>query len=264
MEPRTFLLDELGGIATVTLNRPERLNALTLEAYAELRDWFRRLRRRKDVRAVILRGAGRGFCSGGDVYDVIGPLVKGGPGALRDFNRMTCDLILHMRRAPQPVVAAVNGVAAGGGAALALGCDVRIASPEAKFIFLFPRVGLSGADMGAAYLLPRVVGLGRAMEWLLLGEPVGAEQALAGGLVTRVVPSGALAAETRAVALRLAHGPEIGTPVTKEMIYRELPMSLEQALRAEAAAQTRCMGHRDFREAYEAFVQKREPNFAGR
>lgn len=254
-----FLLDVSGAVATVTLNRPERLNALVFDAYAALRDWFASLKKNKAVRAVVLTGAGRGFCSGGDVRDVIGPLTTMKPKQVRDFVKMTCDVVANIRKAPQPVIAALNGVAFGGGSVIALACDLRYAAPEAKIAFSFR--GLSGADMGACWLLPRLVGLGRATDWLLTGAEVSAEEALAAGLVTRVVPAEALLAEAQAAARRIADAPREATIVTKRMLERESSMTFDQALRAEAEAQSRLMLTEDFREAYRAFMEKREPRF---
>jgi enoyl-CoA hydratase/carnithine racemase len=254
-----FLLDVSGGVATVTLNRPERLNALVFDAYAALRDYFASLRKDKAVRAVVLTGAGRGFCSGGDVRDVIGPLTTMKPKQVRDFVRMTCDVVANIRKAPQPVIAALNGVAFGGGSVIAIACDLRVAAPEAKIAFSFR--GLSGADMGACWLLPRLVGLGRATDWLLTGATVSADEALAAGLVTRVVPAEALLGEARAVARRIADAPREATAVTKRMLDRESSLTFDQAIRAEAEVQSKLMRTEDFREAYRAFMEKREPRF---
>jgi enoyl-CoA hydratase/carnithine racemase len=254
-----FLLDVSGAVATVTLNRPERLNALVFDAYAALRDYFASLRKNESVRAVVLTGAGRGFCSGGDVRDVIGPLTTMKPKEIREFVRTTCDVVGNIRKAPQPVIAALNGVAFGGGSVIALACDLRYAAPEAKIAFSFP--GLSGADMGACWLLPRLVGLGRATDWLLNGATVSADEARAAGLVARIVPAEALLGEARAAARRIADAPREATAVTKRMLDRESTMTLDQALRAEGDAQAKLMGTDDFREAYRAFMEKREPRF---
>src|SRR5262245_27106167 len=256
---KPFLLDVSGAVATVTLNRPERLNALAFDAYASLRDYFAALALNSSIRAVVLTGAGRGFCSGGDVRDVIGPLTTMEPKQVRDFVKMTCDVVANIRKAPQPVIAALNGVAFGGGSVIALACDLRYAVPEAKIAFSFR--GLSGADMGACWLLPRLVGLGRATDWLLTGATVSADEALAAGLVTRVVPADALLDEARAVARRIADAPREATAVTKRMLDRESTMTFDQALRAEGDAQAKLMETDDFREAYRAFMEKREPRF---
>jgi enoyl-CoA hydratase/carnithine racemase len=254
-----FLLEVSDGVATVTLNRPERLNALVFDAYAALRDYFAAVALNSSVRAVVLTGAGRGFCSGGDVRDVIGPLTTMEPKQVRDFVTMTCDVVANIRKAPQPVIAALNGVAFGGGSVIALACDLRYAAPEASIAFSFP--GLSGADMGACWLLPRLVGLGRATDWLLTGATVPAAEALAAGLVTRVVPADALLGEARAAARRIADAPREATAVTKRMLEKESAMSFDQAIRAEAAAQSALMRTEDFREAYRAFMEKRAPRF---
>ena len=256
---KPYLIEMSGAVATVTLNRPERLNALVFDAYASLRDYFAALALNTSIRAVILTGAGRGFCSGGDVRDVIGPLTTMKPKQVRDFVKMTCDVVANIRKAPQPVIAALNGVAFGGGAVIALACDLRYAAPEAKIAFSFR--GLSGADMGACWLLPRLVGLGRATDWLLTGAPVSAGEALAAGLVTRVVPSDALLAEAQAAARRMADAPREATIVTKRMLDRESSMTFDQAIRAEAEVQSKLMMTEDFREAYRAFMEKREPRF---
>jgi enoyl-CoA hydratase/carnithine racemase len=251
------------GVATLTLDRPDTLNSLTFEVYAELRDTFRRLESVPEVKAVVLTGAGRGFCSGGSVHEIIGPLFEMDAAGRMAFTRMTGELIGAIRALRKPVVGALNGVAAGAGAVIALACDFRVMSEEAKIAFLFVKVGLAGADMGAAWLLPQVVGLGRATEMLMLGEPVRAPEALSMGLVHRVVPKERVLDEATALARRLAAGPRFALGMTKEMLNREPTMSLEAALEAEAQAQQICMATRDFREAYEAFVQKREPKFSG-
>jgi enoyl-CoA hydratase/carnithine racemase len=254
-----LLLDISGAVATVTLNRPERLNALLFETYAALRKYFTGLQKDRSVNAVVLTGAGRGFCTGGDVRDVIGPLVKMKPKQVREFVKLTCDVVATIRKAPQPVIAALNGIAFGGGAVIALACDLRYAAPEAKIAFSFR--GLSGADMGACWLLPRIVGLGRAADWLLNGATVSAEDALAAGLVTRVTPAEELVAEAQAAAQRIAAAPRGATAVTKRMLERESAMTFSAALRAEAGAQSALMLTEDFREAYRAFMEKREPRF---
>ncbi len=259
--PRTFRYEVDGPIATITLDRPERLNALTFEVYAELRDAFAAIAGDRSVRAVILRGAGRGFCSGGDVERIIGELLKRDARGLLEFTRMTGALVRNIRAAPQPVVAAINGVAAGAGAVIALACDFRIASETASLAFLFTKVGLAGADMGAAWLLPRVVGLAKATEILLLGDKISSEDALRLGLVSKVVPSDRLPSEARALAEQLAAGPAFALGMTKALLDQELAMALPAALEAEAEAQALCMQTRDFKEAYEAFMAKRPPKF---
>ena len=263
IEARSFLYDhdEETSVATITLDRPERLNALTFEVYDELRNTFRALDTEPGVRAVVITGAGRAFCSGGDVEDIIGRLFERDAEGLLEFTRMTCDLILAIRRCSRPVVAALNGTVAGAGAVIATACDIRIASESAKIAYLFTRVGLSGADMGAAWLLPRIVGRGRATELLMTGDFVGAREAHAMGLYHRVVPHGEALANATDFAARLARGPAKALAVTKRALDREATMGLEEALEAEARAQAACMQEPDFREAYEAFVEKRSPVF---
>jgi enoyl-CoA hydratase/carnithine racemase len=257
----TFQYEQREGIATITLNRPERLNALTFEVYRELTDTFAALRNETSVRAVVITGAGRGFCSGGDVHDIIGKLFSRDMEGLLEFTRMTCELIHNIRALPQPVIASLNGTTAGAGACIALASDIRIASEEAKIAFLFVKVGLSGADMGAAYLLPRLVGLAKATELLYTGDFISAQEAERIGLYNRVVPGEQLAATTLEFAERLALGPAFALAKTKEMLNRELHMNLETALECEAQAQAICMQHPDYREAYEAFINKRVANF---
>jgi enoyl-CoA hydratase/carnithine racemase len=257
----SFLYEEREGVAWITLNRPERLNALTFEVYRELTDAFAALQDERAVRVVVITGAGRAFCSGGDVRDIIADLQTLDIAGHLEFTRLTCELIRNMRELRKPVVASLNGTVAGAGACIALASDIRIASEEAKIAFLFVRVGLSGADMGAAFLLPRFVGLGRATEMLYTGDFIDAREAERIGLYNRVVASDKLVAETSALAARLARGPAFGLAMTKELINRELHVSLDTALEWEAQAQGLCMQHPDFREAYEAFAAKREPQF---
>jgi enoyl-CoA hydratase/carnithine racemase len=259
--PKSFLYEVREGVATITLNRPERLNALTFEVYRELTDTFAALRHEDEVRSVVITGAGRAFCSGGDVHDIIGELFSKDMEGLLEFTRMTCELIRNMRALPKPVISSLNGTTAGAGACIALASDIRIANPTAKIAFLFVRVGLSGADMGAAHLLPRLVGLAKATEMLYTGDFISAEEAERIGLYNRVVAAEELETETRALAERLARGPSFAIGITKEMLNRELDVSLDTALEWEAQAQAICMLHPDYREAYEAFVEKREPNF---
>lgn len=263
LKPQSFLYqaDAGTGVATITLNRPDRLNALTFEVYAELRDTFRALDTEAGVRAVVLTGAGRGFCSGGDVEDIIGALFAKDPAGLLAFTRMTCDLILAIRQCRRPVVAALNGTVAGAGAVIASACDFRLAAPSAKIAFLFTKVGLSGADMGAAWLLPRLVGFGRATELLMTGEFIDAETAVAIGLYHRIVPQNQLLGEATELAARLARGPSEALGVTKDALNREATMDLEGALDFEARAQAECMRNPNFRESYEAFRAKRDPRF---
>ena len=263
MKRPTSFLYELSdsGVATITLNRPERLNALTFEVYRELTDTFAALRDEADVRAVVITGQGRAFCSGGDVHDIIGELFSRDMEGLLEFTRMTCELIANIRALPKPIIASLNGTTAGAGACIALASDIRIASDQAKIAFLFVKVGLSGADMGAAYLLPRLVGLAKATELLYTGDFISANEAERIGLYNRVVPGEQLEVSTREFAERLASGPGFALAKTKEMLNRELHMNLGAALESEAQAQAICMQHPDYREAYEAFVAKRAPKF---
>jgi enoyl-CoA hydratase/carnithine racemase len=261
--PKSFRYTFEAGVATITLARAERLNALTFEVYGELREVFDAMNGEDEIRAVVLTGEGRAFCSGGDVEDIIGELFARDMQGLMAFTRMTGALIASIRRLRRPVVAAVNGTAVGAGAVIALACDFRIASDTAKFGFIFPKVGLCGADMGAAYLLPRVVGLGRASELLLLGDVVGAEEALRIGLVNKVVPQSECVATARAFADRLASGPAFAHAMTKQMLESEVGMTLDQAIEAEAQAQAICMQHPDFRAAFDAWKDKRPIHFVG-
>ena len=262
INPSSFLYQLNGeGVATITLNRPERLNALTFEVYRELTETFATLRNEPEVRAVVITGAGRAFCSGGDVHDIIGELFKCDMEGLLAFTRMTCELVANIRALHKPVIASLNGTTAGAGACIALASDIRIAAEEAKIAFLFVKVGLSGADMGAAYLLPRVVGLAKATELLYTGDFISAQEAERIGLYNRVVPGSQLEATTQELAERLARGPAFALGKTKELLDREAHMSLEAALECEAQAQAICMQHPDYREAYEAFVAKRTPKF---
>ena len=260
--PNSFLLDhDPSGILTITLNRPERLNALTFEVYRELTETFAQLGTQKDVRVVVITGSGRAFCSGGDVHDIIGELFNREMEGLLEFTQLTCELVHNIRKAPQPIIASLNGTTAGAGACIALASDIRIASDTAKIAFLFVKVGLSGADMGAAYMLPRVVGLSKATELLYTGDFISATEAERIGLYNRVVSSDQLTNTTREFAERLARGPAFALAKTKEMLNREFDMTLDTALAAEAQAQALCMLHPDYREAYEAFVAKREAKF---
>ena len=261
--PKSFRYahDTATGVATITLNRPDRLNALTFEVYAELRDVFRALDTEPGVRAVILTGTGRGFCTGGDVEDIIGALFARDAAGLREFTRMTCDVIAAIRHCRRPVIAALNGTVAGAGAVLATACDIRIAAESAKIAYLFVRVGLSGADMGVAWMLPRIVGAGRAAELLMTGDFIDAKRAGEIGLYQRVVPGDALMAEARAFAEKLAAGPAPALAVTKDALDREATMTLDEALQHEADAQADLMLHPNFREAYEAFRAKRAARF---
>jgi len=261
--PRSFGYEEAGAVATITLDRPQALNALTFEVYRELTDTLRALAARRDVRVVVLTGRGRAFCTGGDVKEIIGELLKLDPARLAAFTRLTCDLVRAMRALPQPILASLNGTAAGAGAVIALAADFRIAVDTARIAFLFVKVGLSGADMGAAYLLPRVVGLGRATEMLMTGEFVDAAEAQRIGLYNRVVATERLEAETAELAGRLARGPAAGLAATKDALNREMHMTLEAALDHEAAVQADLMRGPDFHEGFAAFMARRPPRFEG-
>lgn len=260
---KTFRYEEDAGVATITLDRPDRLNALTFDVYAELRDLFATLVTRDSVNAIIITGAGRGFCSGGDVEAIIGELLRRDMPQLVEFTRMTGALIRNMRAVPKPVIAAINGVAAGAGAVIAIAADFRIAAPHAGLAFLFTRVGLAGADMGAAYLLPRIVGLARATELLFLGERISADDALRIGLVNSVVPAEALMEKARELAARLGQGPTFALGMTKTLINQELDADFAAAIEAEAQGQAICMQTPDFRDAYEAFKARRAPESKG-
>ena len=252
-----------GAVAVVSLGRPERKNPLTFESYAALRDWFRDLAYATDVDAVVLASNGGNFSSGGDVHDIIGPLVGMEMPDLLAFTRMTGDLVRAMLGCGKPVVAAIDGVCVGAGAILAMASDLRLAAPEAKVAFLFTRVGLAGCDMGACAMLPRLIGQGRAAELLYTGRSMGAEEGERWGFHNRIVPADALEAEALALARRIAEGPTFAHGMTKTMLAQEWSMSLEQAIEAEAQAQAICMGTRDFERAYRAFVVKERPVFEG-
>jgi enoyl-CoA hydratase/carnithine racemase len=261
--PTSFLYshDTGTGVATLTLNRPERLNALTFEVYGELLDTFRALNTEPGVRAVVITGAGKAFCSGGDVHDIIGKLVDRNTDGLLEFTRMTCDLVLAIRHCSRPVVAALNGTTAGAGAVIAIACDVRIAAASARIAFLFTKVGLSGADMGAAWLLPRMVGFGRATELLMTGDFIDADEACRIGLCNRVVADGEALTAATAFAEQLARGPLRALEITKHALNREADLDLTSALDEEARTQASLMTEPDFREAYAAFAAKRPPKF---
>ena len=262
LSPSSFrwALDD-AGVGTITLDRPDRINALTFEIYAELRDFFRALKDgHPEVRAVVLRGEGpRGFCSGGDVEDIIGELFARDMRGLLEFTRMTGALVQAIRQSRPPVIAALHGVCCGAGAVIALACDVRLAAPDTRIAYLFPKVGLSGADMGAAWLLPRVVGFGRASQLLLTGEFVKAERAERIGLVNQVCDD--VAAEAQAFAEKLARGPAFAHAMTKRMLEYEAHVDFATGIEAAAQAQAICMPHPDFREAYDAWVEKRDADF---
>src|SRR5438105_10929168 len=261
ISPKGFLYEQRDGIATITLNRPERLNAITFEVYHELTDFLAELGDEKDVRVVIITGAGRAFCSGGDVIDIIGELQGCDAEGLLEFTRLTCELIHNMRALPKPIIASLNGTTAGAGACIALASDIRLAAREAKIAFIFVTVGLSGTDMGATCLLPRVVGLAKATELLMTGDFIEAAEAEKIGLYNRVVPRAELETATREFAQKLARGPALGIAKTKEMLNREMHMGFDSALEAEAVTQALCMQTPDFKEAHAAFLEKREAKF---
>ncbi|GAB2978263.1 enoyl-CoA hydratase family protein [Streptomyces pseudoechinosporeus] len=252
------------GVATVTLARPEKLNALTFGAYADLRDLLAELSREKSVRALVLAGEGRGFCSGGDVDEIIGATLSMDTSQLLDFNRMTGQVVRAVRECPFPVIAAVHGVAAGAGAVLALAADFRVADPSARFAFLFTRVGLSGGDMGAAYLLPRVVGLGHATRLLMLGEPVRAPEAERIGLISELTEEGHVDEAAQALAHRLAQGPALAHAQTKALLTAELDMPLSASVELDASTQALLMNGEDYAEFHAAFTEKRPPKWRGR
>jgi enoyl-CoA hydratase/carnithine racemase len=261
MSYRSFVYEVADGVATIRLNDPERLNALTFETYAELEKVFADLASEPAAKVVVLTGTGKGFCSGGSVNDIIGPLLKMKADELYGFTRMTCNVVKNMRNLKKPIVAAVNGVAAGAGAMLMLASDLRIFSDRAKAAFLFVKVGLAGADMGALYLLPRIVGAGRAAELVYFGDAIDAQEAHRIGLANRVVPGEKLLDEAYALARRLRDGPLYALGVTKELINYEADVDLETALEMEAMAQARCMETPDFIEGYNAFIEKRPLQF---
>jgi len=251
------------GVATLTLNRPERKNPLTFESYAELRDLFGALKRSSDIHAVLLIGAGDNFCSGGDVHEIIGPLVKLRAPELLMFTRMTGDLVKAMRACPQPIVAAVDGVCAGAGAIMAMASDLRLGTARSRTAFLFNRVGLAGCDMGACAILPRLIGQGRASELLFTGRSMSGEEAERWGFFNRLAAPESLQADALALAHELAAGPTFANGITKTMLHQEWAMTIEQAIEAEAQAQAICMLTEDFSRAYHAFVAKSKPRFEG-
>jgi enoyl-CoA hydratase/carnithine racemase len=261
---QNFDLEVADGVVCITLNRPDKLNALTFDVYADLRELFHELPDREDARAVVLTGTGRGFCSGGDVEEIIGELVGFDARALLDFTRMTGAVVQAIRECPLPVIAAINGVAAGAGSVLALAADFRILARSASLHFLFTRVGLAGADMGAAYLLPRIIGFGKATELLILGGRVDAEQADRLGLAYDVVDDANLADAAGTLAARLASGPALAHEATKALLTRELDMSLSSAIEMEATTQALLMTSNDHREFLDAFRAKRKPEWTGR
>ena len=265
--PKHFLWQVDGPVATITLNRPERKNPLTLESYAELRDLFRDLTYADQIKTIVITGAGGNFCSGGDVHEIIGPLVemqrKGDMAGLLAFTRMTGDLVKAMRACPQPIVAAIDGVCAGAGAILAMASDLRYGTAQSKVAFLFVRVGLAGADMGACNILPRIIGAGRAAELLYTGRAMGGEEAERWGFYNKLSAPEAVLADAQALAKTLAAGPTFGHAMTKRCIHQEWSMGIDDSIEAEAQAQAICMQTKDYERAYEAFVAKQKPAFQG-
>jgi enoyl-CoA hydratase/carnithine racemase len=262
-EPQHFQWTLQGRVGIITLNRPERKNPLTFESYAELRDFFRALVGVREVRALVITGAGGNFCSGGDVHEIIGPLTRMDAAGLRKFTQMTGDLVKAMRACPQPIVAAVDGVCAGAGAILAMSSDFRLGTPRAKTAFLFTRVGLAGCDMGACAILPRIIGQGRASELLFTGRSMLADEGLAWGFFNRLVAPETVLAESLALATEIAQGPTFAHAMTKKMLHAEWSMTVDEAIDAEAEAQAVCMETQDFHRAYHAFVAKQKPKFEG-
>jgi enoyl-CoA hydratase/carnithine racemase len=258
-----FLWSVQNQVGWITLNRPEKKNPLTFDSYAELRDLVRRLPYAADVKVVVISGADGNFCSGGDVQEIIGPLTRMSMPELLNFTRMTGDLVKAMRACPQPIIAAVDGVCAGAGAILAMSSDIRLSTPRSKTAFLFTRVGLAGCDMGACAILPRIIGHGRAAEWLLSGRSVGADEALSCGFYSRLVAAEDLRTAAAQLSQELADGPTFAHGMTKTMLNQEWNMGLEQALESEAQAQAVCMKTEDFRRAYDAFSAKQRPAFKG-
>ncbi len=261
--PKHFRLEVADRVATFTLNRPDRKNPLTFESYAELRDTFHKLQYVDDVRAVVITGEGGNFCSGGDVHDIIGPLVGMEMDGLLAFTRMTGNLVKEMRQCPQPIIAAVDGISAGAGAILPMASDLRYGTARTKTAFLFVRVGLAGCDMGACAILPRLVGHGRASELLYTGRVMTAEEGLAWGYFNELVPADGLLAKAQSMALTLANGPAFAHFMTKKCLHQEWNQTIEQALETEAEAQAICMQTKDFGRAYHAFVAKQTPVFQG-
>jgi enoyl-CoA hydratase/carnithine racemase len=260
---RHFAWSFEAGVGTITLNRPERKNPLTFDSYAELRDLFHALKYATDVKVVVVTGAGGNFCSGGDVHEIIGPLTKMSMPEMLEFTRMTGDLVKAMRNCPQPVLGAIDGICAGAGAMMALACDMRWGTANTKTAFLFTRVGLAGADMGACALLPRVIGQGRASELLFTGRAMSAQEGLAWGFLNALHEPAELLAKVQQSARELADGPTFAHGMTKTMLSQEWSMTIDQAIESEAQAQAICMQTQDFRRAYEAFAAKQKPVFAG-
>jgi enoyl-CoA hydratase/carnithine racemase len=262
-KPQHFNWRAGGGVATITLKGAERKNPITFESYAELGRTFRNLAGAREIKAVVFGSSGGNFCSGGDVHDIIGPLTKRDMKGLLEFTRMTGELVKAMRACPQPIIAAIDGVCVGAGAMIALFCDIRLGTPQARTAFLFTRVGLAGCDMGACAMLPRVIGHGRASELLYTGRVMTAEEGEKWGFFNRLVDANNLGAEAMALATSLANGPTFAHAITKTMLHQEFAMPLDEAIEAEAQAQAICMQTQDFRRAYEAFVGKTKPKFEG-
>ena len=262
-QAKTFLFSASESIATITLDRPARKNPLTFESYAELRDLFGQMRDADDIHAVIISGSAGNFCAGGDVHEIIGPLIEMDMKGLLAFTRMTGDLVKAMRAAPQPIIAAIDGVCVGAGAIIAMASDLRLGTPESRIAFLFNRVGLAGCDMGACAMLPRIVGQGRAAELLFTGRAMSGEEAERWGFLNRLVAPDALASEAHKLATRLVWGPTFANGITKTQLNQEWAMSLDAAIESEAQAQAICMQTRDFERAYKAFVAGEKPLFEG-
>ena len=258
-----FIWEVVDRVATLTLNRPERKNPLTFESYAEMRDLFRQLNYVDDVDAIVIQGAGGNFCSGGDVHEIIGPLVKKDMKELLEFTRMTGDLVKAIKTCRQPVISAVDGVCAGAGAIIAMASDIRFGTPQAKVAFLFGRVGLAGCDMGACAILPRIIGQGRATDLLLSSRAMSAEEGENWGFFNQIHTGDELTVKAQAYAARLVSGPTFAHGITKTMLHQEWSMTIDQALEAEAQAQAICMQTEDFARAYHAFVAKQKPEFEG-
>jgi enoyl-CoA hydratase/carnithine racemase len=262
-KPRHVRLEIAGKVATLTLDRPDKKNPLTFDSYAEVVDIFRAAPRDKDLKAIVVAGAGGNFSSGGDVFEIIGPLIEMDTAHLLDFTRMTGEVVKAMRTCTQPIVAAIDGICAGAGAAIAMACDVRIGTPGAKVAFLFNRVGLAGCDMGACAMLPRIIGQGRAAELLYTGRVLAGEEAERWGFFNRLSSAETVLADAQKLAIQLATGPTFANAMTKRMLEMEWAMSVETAIEAEAVAQALCMETEDFRRAFHAFAKKEKPVFEG-
>ncbi len=258
-----FIWNVVDNVATLTLNRPERKNPLTFESYAEMRDLFRQLNYVDDIHAVVIEGEGGNFCSGGDVHEIIGPLVERDMKGLLEFTRMTGDLVKAMKTCPQPIIAAVDGVCAGAGAIMAMASDIRFGSPEAKVAFLFGRVGLAGCDMGACAILPRIIGQGRATDLLLSSRSMSAQEGFDWGFFNQIHAGDEVTSKAQNYAAKLVAGPTFAHGITKTMLHQEWAMTIDQAIEAEAQAQALCMQTEDFARAYRAFVAKQRPEFEG-